>query len=515
MVKMNVTQKKFYVTTPIYYINARPHLGTCYTTVIADIIARFHRMKGEDVLLVTGSDENSQKTVEAAKSAGLSPEDFCAKMVEEFKEAWKGLNIGPYEFVRTTEPRHVELVQHFFTKIYEKGDIYKGKYSGWYCMPCETFFKLEELQGGGCPMCQRETQFVEEEAYFFRLSAYEERLKRHFGDSPDFVLPEFRRNEMLSRLNEGLQDICISRSTLKWGIPIPWDTQHVFYVWVDALLAYLTGSGFRFDAPDSPHYWPASLNLMAKDIPWFHAVIFPAMLFAYGLPPVKQMMVHGYWLIGGEKMSKSKGAVISPNEVLKEVGADGLRYFYAREVPLGLDGTISMEAVVNRYNFDLGNDLGNLLNRVLPIIHRHFDGKAPGREVELDPLDVGLFDMADRVRASAVERYERLELSRALEEIFTLVRECNKFIDAKKPWELKKKPGRRAEVSTSMNLVLGILRDIAILLAPVIPASAQKMWKQMGLTGDVADVGFETLGKGIPPGTALGEPAPIFPRVEV
>ena len=446
--------KKFYVTTPIYYINARPHLGTCYTTVIADIIARYHRMKGDDVLLVTGSDENSQKTVEAAQSAGLSPEEFCARMVEEFKKTWGMLNIGPYEFVRTTEPRHVALVQHFFTRIYEKGDIYKGTYSGWYCLPCETYYRQSELVGENlCPKCNRQTRLVEEEAYFFRLSAYEQRLKRHFEEKPDFVLPDFRRNEMLSRLNEGLQDICISRSTLNWGIPLPWDNRHVFYVWVDALLAYTTGSGYRYDDEDAPHYWPADLNLMAKDIPWFHAIIFPAMLFAYGLPPVKQMMVHGYWLIGGEKMSKSKGAVISPEEVIDKVGADGLRYFYAREVPLGLDGTISMEAVVNRYNFDLGNDLGNLLNRVLPIIHRYFDRKVPRAETSYDSDDERLLELWRRVRENVPSLYESLELSKALEEIFALVREGNKFIDKKKPWEVKEKNHRRAEIATSMNLV--------------------------------------------------------------
>ncbi len=509
------TAKKFYVTTPIYYINARPHLGTCYTTVIADILARFHRMKGEDVLFVTGSDENSQKTLESARSAGLSPQEFCAKMVEEFKSTWKRLYISDYVFVRTTDPAHVSLVQHFFARIYEKGDIYKGKYSGYYCMPCETFYKQSELaEGEFCPKCSRKCQFVEEDAYFFKLSAYEDRLRKYFEENPRFVVPDFRRNEMLARLNEGLQDICISRSTLDWGIPLPWDNQHVFYVWVDALLAYLTGSGYRFDTL-SEHYWPAQLNLMAKDIPWFHAIVFPAMLFAYGLPPVEQMMVHGYWLIGGEKMSKSKGVAISPEEVMDKIGVDGLRYFYAREVPLGQDGTISIEAVVNRYNFDLGNDLGNLLNRVLPLAIRYMEHRVPPMRSEPDVEDTRLLKLAEKVREKALELYEAMELSRALEEIFTLIRECNKFIDTKKPWEIKDKPERVEEISTSIKIVLDILRDIAILLCPVIPQSSQKMYEQLGLDGDVFAEGFETLGMGIPPGTQLGEPVPLFPRVEL
>ena len=507
--------QRFYLTTPIYYINARPHLGTCYTTVVADIIARYHRMNGRDVLLVTGSDENSQKTVIAAKEAGLEPLPYCDEMVKHYHEAWRMLNIGPYEFVRTTEPRHVRLVQHFFSRLYEQGDIYKGTYSGWYCTPCETFYTERELTPESlCPKCERPAHAVDEEAYFFRLSAYEERVKQYFADRPDFVQPDFRRNEMASRLNEGLQDNCISRSSLEWGIRLPWDERHVFYVWVEALLTYLTGSGYRFDDPESPHYWPAQLNLMAKDIPWFHAIVFPAMLMAYGLPPVEQMIVHGYWLIRGGKMSKSKGGTITPEEAIGCVGADGLRYFYAREVPLGLDGSISLDAIVERYNFELGNDLGNLLNRLLPMTERYFEGTVPARG-EFAEGDEELARLTQEVTQRALHLYADYELSRVLEEVFSLVRAANKYIDEHKPWELAQEPARKDEFSAGFNLLFTLLRNIAVLLAPVIPGSAQRIWEQLGLPGEVQAEGFSALDQPFPAGTHIGKPEPLFPRVEM
>ncbi|OPX23613.1 MAG: hypothetical protein B1H03_01110 [Planctomycetales bacterium 4484_113] len=506
---------RFFLTTPIYYINARPHLGTCYTTVIADIIARYQRMRGRDVLLVTGSDENSQKTVIAAKEAGEEPLPYCDQMVKHYHDAWRELNIGPYEFVRTTEARHARLVQHFFSRLYEQGDIYQGTYSGWYCTPCETFFTERELKPENlCPKCERPAHPVEEEAYFFRLSTYEERLRRFFADHPDFVLPSFRRNEMLSRLNEGLQDICVSRSSLEWGIRLPWDEKHVFYVWVEALLAYLTGSGYRFDEPDSAHYWPPDLHLMAKDIPWFHAIVFPAMLMAYGLPPANQMIVHGYWLIRGGKMSKSKGLVITPHEVVDLMGADGLRYFYAREVPLGLDGTISLEAIVERYNFELGNDLGNLLNRLLPMTERYFDGAVPEQGTPASG-DAELAELTEKVTQRTLQLYGDYELSRGIEEVFSLVRAANKYIDERKPWELAQQPQRKDEFSAGFSLLFTAIRNIAVLLAPVIPTSAQRIWEQLGLTGDLQELGFSVLEEPFPAGTHIGHAEPLFPRVEM
>jgi len=509
--------KRFYLTTPIYYVNARPHLGTAYTTIIADIIARFMRMQGYEVLLVTGSDENSQKIVEAAAAAGKEPLAFCDEMVKEYHQVWHELGISSYEYVRTTEERHRKLVQHFFSRIHERGDIYKGSYAGHYCTPCETFYTEKELlEGGLCPKCQRPTHEVSEEAYFFRLSKYQEYLEKELS-ATDFVIPEFRRNEMLSRVREGLQDVCISRSSLKWGIPLPWDEGHVFYVWVDALLAYLTGSGYDFARPDKECYWPAQLNLMAKDIPWFHAVIFPAMLKSYGLPRVEQMLVHGYWLYGTGKMSKSRGQTITPREVIGLVGADGLRYFYAREVPLGLDGSISLEAIVNRYNYDLGNDLGNLLNRVLTMTQKYFGGVVP-EVAEYRDSDLELREAVQASLRGALELYGREEgyqLSRALEEVFAAVRRCNQFVDTRKPWVLGKQADKLPEFAGAFCVLLDAIRAFAIVLAPVIPHAAQAIWEQIGLSGRVEECAMEDAFGEYPRGGRIGEAKPIFPRVEL
>ncbi len=509
--------KRFYLTTPIYYVNARPHLGTAYTTIIADIIARFMRMQGYEVLLVTGSDENSQKIVEAAQAAGKDPLAFCDEMAQLYYEAWRELGISLYEYVRTTEERHRRLVQHFFSRLHEKDDIYQGSYSGHYCTPCETFYTDKELlEGGLCPKCERPTHEVAEEAYFFRLSNYQEYLENELSTT-DFVIPEFRRNEMLSRVREGLQDVCISRSSLKWGIPLPWDEGHVFYVWVDALLAYLTGSGYDFTQPEKPCSWPAQLNLMAKDIPWFHAVIFPAMLKSYGLPRVEQMLVHGYWLYGTGKMSKSRGQTITPREVIDLVGADGLRYFFAREVPLGLDGNISLEAIVNRYNYDLGNDLGNLLNRVLTMTNKYFGGVVP-EVAEYRGSDLELREAVQASLREAVKLYGRGEgyqLSRALEEVFAAVRRCNQFVDARKPWVLGKQPEKRDEFAGAFCVLLDAVRAFAIVLAPVIPHAAQAIWEQIGLSGKVEDCAMEDAFSEYPRGGRIGEAQPIFPRVEL
>jgi len=516
--------KRFYLTTPIYYVNALPHLGTAYTTVIADIIARFKRMQGYDALLVTGSDENSQKIVLAAEEAGKDPLEFCDEMAQHYHEAWRMLDIGPYEYVRTTEERHRKLVQFFFQRVRDAGYIYKGEYSGYYCTPCETFFTEKELlEGGLCPKCERATHEVSEEAYFFKLSAFQNYFEELLHTDRKFVIPDFRLNEMRARVKEGLCDVCISRSSLQWGIPLPWDDSHVFYVWVDALLAYVTGSGFDFERPEKPHYWPAQLNLMAKDIPWFHAIIFPALLRAYSetcedarlkLDHVEQMLVHGYWLYGESKMSKSRGTSISPREVVELVRSDGLRYFFAREVPLGLDGTISLEAIVNRYNYDLGNDLGNLLNRLLTMTERYFGGIVPETPVYRDS-DNELQQLVAQQRDKALEHIERYELSRALEETFGIIRECNRFIDSRKPWVLGKHPDQAEGFTGAFCVLFDAVRTAAILLAPVMPAAMQELWEQIGLQGRIEEAAIGDAAKTFPRGTKIGKAHPLFPRVEL
>ncbi len=514
--------KRFYLTTPIYYVNARPHLGTAYTTVIADIIARFKRMRGYDVLLVTGSDENSQKIVQAARDAGKEPLAFCDEIVEAYHAVWKLLNIGAYEFVRTTEARHKKMVQHFFQRLYDSGHVYKGEYKGWYCTPCETFYTEKELiEEGHCPKCERETHEVSEEAYFFRLSAFQEYLEDLFKPENEFVVPEFRLNEMRARLREGLNDVCISRSSLDWGIPLPWDDGHVFYVWVDALLAYVTGSGYDSDNPTKMHWWPAQLNLMAKDIPWFHAVIFPAMLKAYSscdvggkLERAEQMLVHGYWMLGESKMSKSKGGAVTPEEVIAVVGADGLRYFYAREIPLGFDGNISLEAIVNRFNYELGNDLGNLLNRLMNMTARYFGGVVP-ESPKYSEGDLELAKLIAEKREAALELMDKLEFTRAIEEIFAVIRECNKLIDARKPWTLSKEPQNAGEFAGMFCTLADALKCVAVLLAPVMPATMQLLWEQLGLPGTVESTGVSEAARPYPRGNRIGEPKVLFPRVDM
>jgi methionyl-tRNA synthetase len=508
-----LSKPKFYVTTPIYYVNAKPHLGTSYTTIIADVIARVKRMRGFDVLMVTGSDEHSQKIVEAAEAEGKTPLQFCDDIIPSFHEAWRLLEIQDYKFFRTSDAAHVETVTRFFRRIYDKGDIYKGDYSGWYCTPCETFYGAAELVDGDCPKCSRPVKEVKEEAYFFRLSKYQDALLKYYDEHPDFIYPDFRRNEMLNRIREGLKDLCISRSSVTWGIPLPFDNKHVFYVWVDALLTYLTGSGYRFD-DKAPHYWPADLNVMAKDIPWFHAVVFPAMLLSFGLPPVKKLIVHGYWLFGEEKMSKSKGNVVSPQDAVDLVGADGLRYFFAREVPLGLDGNFTRAALLGRYNYDLANDLGNLVHRTLSMTHQLYDGVVPkGYEVRAGDEEIEADRLATVTKVKKL--YDDYAFSEALQAVWDLVGKANRYIDSKRPWELRTDESRRDEIDTVFATLLNVIRTVLLLVYPVIPGAAQKFWRQIGYETEIADLPWEAIDRKFPAGQRVRETEPVFPRLDI
>lgn len=507
--------KKFYITTPIYYVNARPHIGTSYTTIIADIIARYKRQQGYDVRLTTGSDEHSQKMIAPAEKEGLTPLEFCDRMVPVFKEAWKGLNISPYTFVRTSDQAHEETVKSFFTRIFERGDIYKGIYEGYYCLPCETFWSESQLKGEKlCPSCERPTQLVKEDAYFFRLSKYQDRLLKHFEDNPQFVEPETARNEMLNRLKEGLRDLCISRSSSQWGIRIPQDENHIFYVWVDALLAYLTGSGYKF-GQESDHYWPPDVNLIGRDITWFHAIIFPAMLFSADMEPAHQIFVHGFWNQGeGGKISKSKGNVVDPLELIKLVKNDGLRFFFAREIPLGVDGTYSIDALVNRYNFDLANDLGNLFHRTQNLSHKLFGGKVPSASDS-----TGLFEEIRDLKAAVIksveEQNERFNFSASTNAVWGLVGYLNRLIDEKRPWELSQKPERREEIEAIFNAVYDSFKTILALLYPIIPSSAQMLWENIGLKGSLEEIPYrQAIGDYVQESQLrMGDPA--FPRIDV
>jgi methionyl-tRNA synthetase len=535
---MDTHDSKFYITTPIYYVNSRPHIGTSYTTIIADITARFQRFMGREVRLTTGSDEHSQNIADLAAEAGVPPREFCDRFIPTFKDCWELCEIESYYFQRTSDPAHHHLVSTFWQRIYDNGDVYKGSYSGWYHTSDNRFLDEDEVPEN--PEEHPRLKYLTEESYYFRLSKYEDWLLKFHNSVPDFVVPDFRRNEMLSRINAGLRDICISRTSTDWGIPLPWDSGHVFYVWIEALLAYVTGSGFDIDAFEktfvggkssetceplwetrrsdlvsqpADNYWPCDLHTMAKDIPWFHAVIWPAMCASYGLPLPRQELVHGYWEFEGEKMSKSVGNVVNPYDAVKLAGVDGLRYFLAREVPAGLDGNFSHEALVNRFNYDLANDLGNLVHRTVSMLHQLFDGVVP-EELAVGTADEAIDEQRVEHARRAVDQYKELRLSEALQTIWSLVGDANKYIDDKKPWELKKKPERRDEVSTVFSRLVNVIHTVLLLSYPVIPGAAGRFWQILNLPGSPATQRIEALSETIPAGHKVNESSPVFQRVD-
>lgn len=535
---MDTHDSKFYITTPIYYVNSRPHIGTSYTTIIADITARFQRFMGRDVRLTTGSDEHSQNIADLAAEAGVSPCEYCDGIIPAFKDCWQLCEIESYHFQRTSDPAHHHLVSTFWQRIYDNGDVYKGSYSGWYHTSDNRFLDEDEVPEN--PEEHPRLKYLTEESYYFRLSKYEDWLLKFHDAVPDFVVPDFRRNEMLSRINAGLRDICISRTSTDWGIPLPWDSGHVFYVWIEALLAYVTGSGFDIDTFEktfadgkscetreplwetiradlvtqpAENYWPCDLHTMAKDIPWFHAVIWPAMCVSYGLPSPRQELVHGYWNFEGEKMSKSLGNVVNPYDAVKLVGVDGLRYFLAREVPAGLDGNFSHEALVNRYNYDLANDLGNLVHRTVSMLHQLFGAVVP-EELAVGTADEAIDAQRVEHAKQAVDQYKELRLSEALQTIWSLVGDANKYIDDKKPWELKKKPERRDEVSTVLSRLVNVIHTVLLLSYPVIPGAVGRFWQILNLPGSPATQRVEALSETIPAGHIVNESTPVFQRVD-
>lgn len=510
-------KKPFYITTPIYYPSAKLHIGHAYCTTIADSIARYHRLAGDDVFFLTGSDEHGQKIQQKAEEAGIKPIEYTDKIVAGFQNLWQKLNISNDDFIRTTEKRHEKVVQEIFRRIYAKGDIYKGSYKGLYCTPCESYWTEHQLdENGCCPDCGRPVQEVSEEAYFFKMSNYQDKILAYIEEHPDFIQPVSRRNEMINFIKQGLEDLCISRTSFDWGIPVPIDEKHVIYVWFDALTNYLTPIGFLDDQEKFNKYWPADLHLVGKEIVRFHTIIWPCILMALDLPLPKKVYGHGWLIVDGDKMSKSKGNVIDPIGLIDEFGADAIRYFLLREINLGQDGNFSRDALIGRINSDLANDLGNLLHRTLNMVGKFQDGVLIAPQGESD-VDKSLKADAAETVAYFAENMEKMELSLSIKKVWAFISRANKYIDETAPWALAKDESKKQELANVMYNLAESLRHISVLISPFMPITAERIWQQLNLSGSFADVQLDDIKTwgGIEGGHMVGTPEQLFPRIEV
>ena len=469
--------KKFYITTAIDYVNSSPHLGTAYEKIGADVIARYLRRQGIDTFFLMGTDEHSLNVEKQAKKQGLAPEVYCDEMAEKFKEVWQKLNLSFNDFIRTSETRHINAVQDLILKIQKKGDLYKGSYKGWYCVSCEAFLKEKELNDGKCPTHGKKPQWVEEENYFFSLSKYENILLDHINKNPQFILPEIRRNEIVNVIKGGLEDISITRASVGWGIPVPFDEKQVVYVWFDALINYLSGIGY----PDEKyrHYWPCNLHVIGKDITRFHCIIWPAMLLSAGIDLPETVFGHGFVFLGEDKMSKTLGTVVDPVAIVAKYGADSLRYFLLREIPFDRDGQFTQEKFVGRYQSDLANDLGNLVNRVLNMVHRYNNGVIKKPVKTDDPLDGDIIAIAKKTISNYSTYMDTYQLNQALTSVWVLVARANRYVEETSPWALNKQQQTERLQAVLYNLTESI-RLIAVLIDPFMPETAVKMWQQLG-----------------------------------
>ena len=475
----------FYVTTPIYYPSGKFHLGTAYTTVLADTIKKYKKQRGYDVRMLTGLDEHGQKVEQVALKRGMTPQEHVDDMAKQAQELWKLMDIQNDDFIRTTEERHTKIVEKIFNKFMEQGDIYKGEYEGWYCMPCETYFTETQLVDGKCPDCGREVKKMKEEAYFFNMKKYQKRLEEFYAENPDFISPEFRKNELFSNFIEpGIEDLCITRTTFDWGVKVPNDPKHVIYVWLDALTNYITALGYMSDDDTLfKKYWPADLQIVGKDIIRFHGIYWPIFLMALDLPLPKRIYAHGYLMMKDGKMSKSKGNIVYPEMLIERYGVDATRYYLLRTFPYGQDCIFTPEDFVNRYNFDLCNDLGNLLNRTIGMVNKYFEGAVPDYKGIVNDVDKDLQETIASKIKSYEENMENLHFANAIEEIWAIIARANKYVDETAPWTLAKNEETEKLEAVMTNLV-ETLRIIAILVNPLMSQTSEKIFNQLGINKD-------------------------------